>query len=535
MSMPAALLNAGCMAAQLPGYWLFRRALANPRPVQEGLLDRYLRANAHTEFGRRHGFGRIRSAREYQARVPLSVYDDYEEAVWRIRQGAGNVLTRSRVRCLEPSSGSTRAAKLIPYTAEMQAEIDRAVSPWLVDLALSRPGVLGGPAYWSITPAVAPPAVARDQAEGEVPVGFESDSAYLGGSLRWLMERILVPCSDLRFAGDHREFRRRTLLRLLALPGLRLISVWHPTFLTLLLDELVTSWEDLLRHLHQGVEAAGNLRAIPADPRRARALASADPLVPASVWPWINAVSCWGDGQAAALLPGLQARLPDVHFQPKGLIATEAFVSLPFAGLRPLAVRSHFFEFIDRNGNARLAWELVPEEIYSVVVTTGGGLYRYQLRDQVAVEGSVGRTPCLRFLGKEDGISDLRGEKLSEGFVAAVLGRLLPRLAPRTEFALLAPETSGDVPRYVLYMVTAGPPCPELAAALESELGANPNYTLCVRLGQLLPSSVEHVPPGAPARFMSRMVEAGQRLGSIKPVALSQLTDWGAYFHGRAL
>ena len=532
--MHSALFNAGWLATQLPGYWRFHRSLADPRPAQEDLLDGYLRANAETEFGRRHGFGSIRSVRDYQDRVPLSTYDDYEDVVLRIQRGAGNVLTRSRVRCLEPSSGSTRAAKLIPYTAEVQAEFGRAVAPWLVDLALSRPAVLGGPAYWSITPAALPAGDAGELEGDQVPVGFESDSAYLGGWLHWLTERTLVPCSDLRLAGDHREFRHLTLLRLLAAPDLRLISVWHPTFLTLLLDEFVATWDDLLRDLHQGLEPAGPLRGIPADPRRVRALASADPLVPASVWSCLSVISCWGDGQAAALLPSLQARLPGVHIQPKGLIATEAFVSLPFAGRRPLAVRSHFFEFIDRDSNARLAWELVPEEIYSVVVTTAGGLYRYKLRDLVVVEGSLGGTPCLRFLGKEDGIVDLRGEKLSEGFVAAVLSRLIPRFAPRTEFALLAPETAGDVPRYVLYMASAGPPGPELAVALESELGANPNYALCVRLGQLLPASVEPVPRNAPARFMARMVEAGQRLGSIKPVALSPLTDWGACFRGGA-
>ena len=63
--------------------------------------------------------------------------------------------------------------------------------------------------------------------------------------------------------------------------------------------------------------------------------------------------------------------------QGKGLIATEAFVSLP---LLPdcdpvLAVNSHFFEFNDtETGDIRLAHEVEEGKVYSVIVTTGGGL-----------------------------------------------------------------------------------------------------------------------------------------------------------------
>ena len=110
--------------------------------------------------------------------------------------------------------------------------------------------------------------------------------------------------------------------------------------------------------------------------------------------------------------------LPRVHIQPKGLLATEAIVTLPFRCLTPLAVRSHFFEFL-RDGRPYLAHQLVPGEVYSVVVTTGGGLYRYRLEDKVQVNGFVERTPSLAFLGKEDHLRilwaeaerNLRGER----------------------------------------------------------------------------------------------------------------------------
>jgi GH3 auxin-responsive promoter len=531
VSLAAALLNAAWIGAQSRAWLSFRQALRQPRAVQERRLSHYLRANAGSEFGRRYRFADIRSCAQFQERVPLSSYENYAEAIRRVRAGARNVLTSARVRCLQPSSGSTRAAKLIPYTADLQAEFSRAVGPWVFDLARTTPHLLGGPAYWSITPdAVTQEAGTSAGASPATRLGFESDSAYLGGWLQRLADGTLVACEDLKHAGDTAEFRHRTLLRLMSEPELRLISVWHPTFLTLLLDVLAASWSELLADLARGVPAAGRLRREPPRPRRARELAQADPRRPRSIWPRLALVSCWGDAQAATPLAELRARLPGVAIQPKGLMATEAVVSLPFAGQHPLAIRSHFFEFIDKVGNARTAWQLEQDESYSLVVTTGGGLYRYQLRDRIRVTGFLQATPCIRFSGKEDSISDLRGEKLSEGLAASILSQLLPAHVPGARFALLAPETEGATPGYVLFVESEAPPSAQLSVALESALAANPNYAYCVRLGQLRPAAVERVGAGAAERYLERLRASGQRLGNIKPVALSPLAGWRAVF-----
>lgn len=526
----ASVVNVAWMTAQLGGYWRFRRALGRVQPTQETLLMGYLQKNAATEFGRRHGFATIRSVREYQERVPLSTYEDYIDSIQRLRSGAGGILTAARVNCLEPTSGSTQAAKLIPYTRDLQSEFGRAIAPWMFDLALSAPANLGGPAYWSITPAMTQPVSSEGDDANGTAVGFEADSAYLGGWLGWLANLTLVDCNDLRHIQDVEDFRRRTLVRLLSEGDLRLISVWHPTFLTLLLDTLVASWGELVDDVSRGLPPAGAVRASRANPARARQLARADPSRPASIWPRLTLVSCWGDGHAATLIPDLQIRLPEVRVQPKGLIATEAFVSLPFAGRHPLAICSHFFEFIDDRKHARTAWELAEGESYSVVVTTSGGLYRYQLRDRITVDGFVGMTPSIRFLGKEDSVSDLCGEKLSEEWVARVLSRLLPVLAPRTTFALLAPETEGGTPQYVLYIASDEVPAPALGETLEGELALNPNYAHCVRLGQLRSVAVARVDAAAAGRYLERLRQGGRRLGNIKPTALSTLTGWRGWF-----
>ena len=515
-------MNGAWLGANARGYLQFKAALRDPRVVQESLLRSYLRSNCQTAFGIKHQFRMIRSVGEYQERVPLSTYEDYTDSINSIAAGNQDVLTSSFVRLFEPTSGSTRGAKLIPFTNQLQEEIRRAVAPWIVDLARSKPALIGGPAYWSISP-VTDLSVSR---ESKIPVGFETDSAYLGGWFQSLVNKTLVQCDDLRRVRDIHEFRRRTLLRLLAARDLRLISVWHPTFLTLLLEALVSSWPELLASLRNGLPEEGAAKAVAPCLHRAHELEGADPERPTTIWPELKVISCWGDAQASSLLPDLVERFPNVRIQPKGLIATEAFVSVPFQGHYPLAVRSHFFEFIDDAGSAKLLWELRESNCYSVVVTTGGGLYRYRLRDRIRVTGFLEQTPSIRFIGKEDGISDLYGEKLSDCFIAEIFARLLPEFAPETRFSLLAPEYEGRAARYVLFIDSlAGRPA-EFAERLESELRGNPHYAYCAHLGQLLPAIIAPIERGSDRVYLARLQADGARLGNIKPTALSAATNW---------
>ncbi len=131
MDWRSTLANALWWYSNAMGHARFRSSLNKPREVQQTLLHRYLRTNAQTAFGRAHHFADIRTITQFQARVPLATYDDYEPYIDRIRAGQSHVLTREPVTRLMPSSGSTRARKLIPYTASLQREFNAAIAPWI--------------------------------------------------------------------------------------------------------------------------------------------------------------------------------------------------------------------------------------------------------------------------------------------------------------------------------------------------------------------------------------------------------------------
>lgn len=519
MKVSAAIANALWGASNFPAYLRFRRALADPQRTQEIRLRSYLKQNANTTFGKTYHFHKIRGYDDFARRVPLAEYESLVPWITRIRQGESNVLTHEPVTHLTPTSGSTGARKLIPFTAGLQSEFNAAIGPWTVDLNKQLPGIIAGPAYWSITPCLQN----NDAEESLVPIGFDTDSAYLGGARKRLAETVMAVPSSVQGARSIETFRRETLLHLLRCRELRLISIWHPSFLTLLLDSLPEFWNRLLYDIEHGTDSASPFR------RRSRELRLADPSKPETLWPSLQMVSCWGSAAAAFGLEDIRQRFPNIYLQQKGLIATEAFVTLPFEQQYPLAINSHFFEFLDENGQTHLAQELHVGNEYEIVVTNGGGLWRYRLGDRVRVNGFLQKTPTLEFLGRGQNTSDRFGEKLTEAFATEVLRELFRKTPPR--FALLAPDQDNNKGwRYTLYI--EGETQPGWPEALDHALRQNPHYAYCRDLGQLLPPALFRIERGAYGAFIRQQAVKGARVGDIKPTSLIYSTGWSNVFTG---
>ena len=530
MPLAAGAVNALWGAASSPAWLSFRQALRSPGRVQKRVLLACLRRNADTVVGRQYGFASIRSVREYQHRVAATSFDDIAPLIHRAASGEANVLTTAPVERLVPSSGSTAALKFLPFTADLRREFTAAIDAWLVDLFRRDPSLMGGPSYWSISPLAA---VAPSIPGSVIPIGFDSDSRYLGGARQALARCVLAVPDIVASVADVAAFQYLSVLFLLQPRNLRLVSVWHPSFFEGLLDRLDRDRDRLLHDLERGTlsvsssltpEFAARLRPLLRPHRKRADEVRHSGTHPLEIWPRLSLISCWSDGPSTAAAAQLARRCKGVAVQPKGLLATEGVVTIPFEGGHPIAVRSHFFEFVAPDGQMRLVHELQRDAEYTVLLTTGGGLYRYTLGDRVRVDDFVYGTPSLRFVGKDDRVSDLFGEKISDGFVAGIMQRLFPDGRP--QFALLAPDRNATTIAYTLFVSPNTAADPYLAGRLEDELRRNPHYAWCVDLGQLAPARIAHVGPGASAAFVQACVARGQRLGDVKPASLSTASDW---------
>ncbi len=466
------------------------------RQEQQGLLQRLLAANRSSAYGRLHGFAEIDGLRSFRERVPLVTYEDLAPFLERLKLGEQGVLTCERVRLLEPTGGSSGPEKLIPYTRTLQEEFRRALNPWLDDLFRAHPGVRGGRSYWQVTPHLAP----RRRTPGGIPVGFEDDSEYLGRLGGALLDALMVRpaiCPGM----DAEAFYTETLRALLAAEDLRLVSLWNPSLFLRLLDFLDRQPERVLDRLSPRRRQALRQRVLERDH--------------AGLWPSLAVVSCWTDGLAGPDAEALRTRFPQAVLQPKGLLATEAVVTIPLTealeqggGMVP-AWRSHFLEFLDGHGSTLLLHELEAGRVYEVVVTTGGGLYRYRLGDRVRVTGFWRELPLLRFEGR-DRVVDLYGEKLSEGFVQEAFRDL-------EGFYLVAPCRD----RYVLYAEAPLPP-----DEVDGRLRRSYHYDLARRLGQLAPARVFRLTGPARSEYLTCLQGQGQKLGDVKPTVLSPRQEW---------
>lgn len=541
MTLAAWVANNAWRLASGPDARRFMRSMTDVEATQRAILARLLRMNAGADYGRRCGFADITSAEEYQARVPLVTYEDLQPEITRMAAGAPDILIPGRPSSFVPTSGSTAATKLIPYTAALRAEFQAGIAPWIVDMFRAYPSLAGGPAYWSISPAT----WTQRATDAGIPVGFDDDTAYLHPRMAQLLGHAMAVPSAVARIYDMDAFRYVTLACLLSARELRFVSVWNPTFLTLLLAPLAAWAESLARDLAEGTltppgdvapDVLARLRApLSPDRRRAREVEAVH-LEPATLWPQLALISCWTAAAAAEPARELRRLFPRVPMVGKGLLATEGMVSFPLHGLPgcALAVRSHFFEFLPVAGGApRLTWQLDEGAQYQVVLTTSGGLYRYQLGDYVTVVGHAGACPLVEFIGRSSAVSDWYGEKLHETHVAQAIRAAGAEAGVPVTFALLAPEGQARVTHYTLFLATDAPVPADretiLRLALERALCDNVHYAYCRRLGQLdavniciLPIS----PRDAQLRMLRAAMHSGRRAGEVKPVCLDRDTRW---------
>ena len=524
--------------AAYPSDRAFALACAATSSAQERLLLQIIRRNERTELGSKHRFGTIDSVSKFRDAVPLSTYEDYVSSIRRIRDGAKAVLTAGPVERLHLTSGTVSGSKQIPFGAALRDDFSRAIDPWCRSLYREYPDIKRGTSYWVITP----PSELRTDSGSAVPIGFDDDDEYLSFSAR-AVQRVLRSGPALQSAPgryDSFSFRYRAAFYLLQDRALSLISLWSPTYLLSLLDIIAAHAGELVDDIAFGApRAAGyalhNLRS----PRPARS-AELAPLLRAGtiswqdVWPNLALISGWSDGWAIEPAQKLQHLFPRVPYQGKGLLSTEAVVSIPYTAppgtnlqsrgsLAPvLAVTSHFFELIRTSDDAIfLVHELREGEEYEVAVTTSGGLYRYRTGDLVRCEGFLGNAPRLRFLCRRGNVSDLCGEKLDERFVGHALEAALSSCGIVGAPAFLSPGAETEPLRYYAFVAGADrvSEIDRLQRRIDEELKRNVHYGAARKLGQLGPVGVRLLTVAQLDRYLrSRAVSARESTVKLLPL-----------------
>jgi hypothetical protein len=482
----AALTARSVRAYCAPRAAAFRRSLAGVAAAQTRVLKTILRGAATTRYGRERGLSSTDDVASFQAKIEPCSYASLSNLIEEQRKSGEAIVTPGRVRCYEPTSGSAGPAKRIAYNDALLASFRSAFSIWAHDLLTHALRPRTGRMFMSVSP--------RTTQER----GLADDSAYLGGPLRLLLRRFMV-ASDLRGAHSPEQFRDALACALVGCADLEIVSVWNPSYLLLVMEHFAARREALL----------------PRIARKRRRVLEQNTICWPEVWPNLQFVSCWDSAAAAGAARQLAALLPHARLQGKGLLATEAPISVPLFGVKasvPL-VDEVFIELADEHGNVRLLHECEIGKTYSLIVTQAGGLLRYCLGDRVGIVGRHLDAPLLEFLGRTDAVCDLVGEKLHEDFVAQALRESIGE----TAFCLLAPVVPPRAAAH--YVLLTDDQTPQLGPLVDARLRRALRYDEARSLGQL--ESIEVVAHASMRRVVHDFLIAdGLAAGDIKDRAL---------------
>lgn len=432
----------------------FQQALDDPQvtqiSVQREICDRLIAS----EYGKTLG---INSITDWQ-RVPIVDYDAL--APWILGQEKRQQipLTPEEILFYEKTSGSSGAVKWIPYTQSLRRSFNQMFCVWAHDLIVHGPKFSTGKLYACISPQL------------NVSDSLQDDLDYLDGWLRWLLRPWLVMLEGVNQLRDPQLFKHQLALALLQAQKLEIISVWSPSFLQVHLKYIQENQELLQREL-QGRMSRLRLQ-----------LLSEDPIPWTQLWSNLKLISCWDSVNAADQAQGLRSQFPGVLVQGKGLLATEAPMTIPLIPARGYVpvLDEVFFEFEDDGGSLFGLHELTTGKAYTIILSQKGGLYRYRIGDRVRVTHYYRQTPCLEFLGRQQAVSDLVGEKLHEAFVHDALTRMKLQ---GSNFQSLVPVAH---PPHYLLLLDAAPHTPEvIAAQLDCVLSESYHYHRARSLGQL--------------------------------------------------
>ena len=520
------------------------RRAKDPMRLQRALLERILRENAQTRFGKEHGFPALGSYEAYARAVPVMEFEALRPYIDAEIERGESALTQEEPIQYMRTSGSTGKPKDIPLTRSHLRAL-RAIQRTSVAfqyracpeafrgsiLAIVSPAEEGrlanGKAFGAASGIVAAGTPRLVQAKFVLPLEVHG---VADPSLKYLLIlRLALAHDDLTYFGSANSTTPLALMKLY-----REHYAW-------LVEDVRRGGFSRLEELDAATRDAVADR-LGADPVRAEELErlnAANRQRMADLWPRLRLLVTWTCGSAGVTVRALRGELPEqTKIFELGYLSSEfrgTFSLRPHPGTGLPTFETHFLEFCERRKWDAGERDCVPLDQlrkgvdYYVVATTQSGLYRYFINDIVRVTGYLHRTPLLKFMQKGKGVTNITGEKLYEAQVLQAVDAALSRRGMNARFVMMLADE--DSRRYRLYVEPDPRPladAAELARDVEARLcDLNIEYASkrgSDRLDALHAAWLQRESGEAYKRYC---VTAGQREGQFKSAALAYRSAFG--------
>ena len=142
----------------------------------------------------------------------------------------------------------------------------------------------------------------------------------------------------------------------------------------------------------------------------------------------------------------------------------------------------------------------------------------------------------MKFIGKQDHISDLFGEKINALTVADIFKKLLEKHRIHSTFYMLAPQNQDKKTFYTIYLQSQKKyPKKSLIRFrddFEKELRKNFHYDYCRKIHQLYHLQLFSIEADAYTVYIKTHREHNYKVGNIKPLVLGKDFAWSKKFRG---
>lgn len=509
------------------------------------LLD-WLKENRDTRSGRRYGFSKIGSVREYQRQVPLSTYGDYAGDIERIIAGEKNILTARDAVYFCISSGTVGDEKYIPLTEyDLEAHYTfmyGAVFGQIREYYKDLPGsAIFGKIFQigEFAKTCMPDGTMNGIRSGCIYQWLDRNGDF-DASDHCVPKEILFP--------DTLEDRLYSKVRFaLAERGLTAI---HGVFINRVagvIEYILHNWDLLLEDMEFGtvsVDLSQEQRRyltekLPPDPGRAKELrdiprADLQKGIVKKIWKDIKYILAIGGDSFfyyTEKMRGYAEGVP-VHFfvyaASEGVFGLAQEVGVPDRYI--LLPASVFFEFIpadqaicadqadpaDQMCTPLLMGDVEIGKKYELVITNRSGLYRYRVGDVVKVVGMHGKAPVVRFCYRRDQVINLAGEKSDQQQLDMAIKRFTELAGIEVKGYCVSGHFSEIAPGYRFFMECekAPPNAEELLERCMCE--ANPGYKACRTMHEIGPLHIQYLREGSFKRYEQMLAGRGKSMAQSK-------------------
>lgn len=526
----------------------FERATLDPMAAQRKILFEYLGRNRNSEYGRKFDFAAIKSIEDYRRRVPLSDCETMRPYLERMARGERNILTSNEVVFFGATSGTTNKPKLIPSTKFSEDRKAELTGLWAYYISRDHPNVTNGRILAIVSPEI------EGYTESGIPYGAETGYGYR--KLPAIVKNLYCLPNCVFDIKDY-EARYYSILRMSMAQDITTIASLNPNSIILLCQK-ISKWQSILiddigkGSLNEKFDIPADIRNIIGkglgpDPKRARELKKIidekGELLPKYFWPNMELIECWKAGTMRLYLNELKQFFGNVRVRDIGCLSTEARSSIPISDEGAggvLAIGTNFYEFLPReminapDKRTLLCDELEVGKEYFIIVTTPGGLYRYNIDDIVRVDSLFNKTPVIEFVQKGTAATSLAGEKLYESQVNEAVNNVMTRNRVFMEFFCAVAKPSNP-PHYVfLTEFSSGserPDVKKLLADLENEFCRQNREYEYTRGAQLLGAPVLKIAgSGEYEKYRAGKISGGAHEGQFKLPRLTSEPSFDSNF-----